>query len=85
MAIVNVTIRMPEEWVDAFWGWFLDGGGDIGFRETCCDMVDGYKAGTNFSAWDGEEIPNSHTSVCPSEARRTSVTTEPTAEQEGQT
>jgi len=29
--MVDVTIRMPEDWFDHFWGWYLDGGGDQGF------------------------------------------------------
>lgn len=31
--MVDVTIRIPEEWFDHFWGWYLDGGGDDGFTE----------------------------------------------------
>ncbi|KKK84229.1 hypothetical protein LCGC14_2785490 [marine sediment metagenome] len=33
MKHVDVTIRMPVDWVDHFWGWYLDGGGDQGFME----------------------------------------------------
>ncbi len=31
---VDVTIRMPEAWVDVFWGWYLDGGGEYAFSES---------------------------------------------------
>lgn len=47
--LVDVTIRMPEEWVDAFWGWYLDGGGDDGFSETLSNRVVGYEPGEGYS------------------------------------
>lgn len=30
---VDVTIRMPKDWFDRFWGWWLDGGGEQMFLE----------------------------------------------------
>ena len=47
---VDVIIRMPEDWFEHFWGWYLDGGGDQGFlqdidKTDCQDNV-------TWSTWD---------------------------------
>ena len=31
---VDVTIRMPKKWLEYFWGWYLDGGGEDDFART---------------------------------------------------
>jgi hypothetical protein len=47
---------MPEAWVDTFWGWYLDGGGDSGFSETLSDQVKNYKPGKDYQDWDRDQL-----------------------------
>ena len=36
--MTDITIRFPDgKWADAFWGWYLDGGGCDGFQSTIDD------------------------------------------------
>jgi hypothetical protein len=48
--MIDVTIRMPADWFDHFWGWWLDGGGDDGFKEGI-DTAD-CEEGVTWSKWD---------------------------------
>ena len=51
MAQCKVTIEMPEEWFDSFWGWFIDGGGEDEFMGTLDDQVPGWQKDGFFSNW----------------------------------
>lgn len=53
MKHVDVTIRMPEDWFDHFWGWYLDGGGDQMFLEGI-DTTD-CQENVTFADWDREK------------------------------
>ncbi len=51
---VDVTIRMPAKWVNRFWGWWLDGGGDDGFYESL-ELTDEQEE-AYCSDWDREQL-----------------------------
>lgn len=63
---VDVTIRMPEKWFDAFWGWWLDGGGEDGFMDSIevdegidQDQFNDWDRGRKLIVFSDQEIPES--------------------------
>jgi hypothetical protein len=56
VTLKDVTIRMPEQWVDDFWGWYLDGGGDQGFMESLSMHNENYDCEEHYSDWDKEQL-----------------------------
>lgn len=57
---VTITIELPnEKWADAFWGWYLDGGGDENFTETLV-MCGLSKPGENYSTWQRDKWTIQH-------------------------
>lgn len=50
MSMVDVTIKMPKDWVEQFWGWWLDGGGEQEFLEDV-DKTE-CQDGCTWSDWD---------------------------------
>lgn len=53
---VDVTIRMPKKWFNAFWCWWLDGGGEDGFIDSI-EANEGIDLFEYDSRWDrGREL-----------------------------
>jgi hypothetical protein len=52
-AMAAITIKMPKDWADHFWGWWLDGGGEQMFLEDV-DKTE-CEGGYTWSDWDREQ------------------------------
>ena len=57
---VVIKIELPNhEWADAFWGWYLDGGGDSGFFDTLSGQ-EITENGVTWSDWQRENWTIKH-------------------------